>query len=155
MTGSESRTVLPARILVNGAATGPLLRIVEPLSFWGGVDPATARIVDVRHPQHGACLTGHIVALAALRGSSSSSAVMLELLKRGIAPAGLILGEVDAILLLGIFVAREMGYGTIPALALAPDRHASLPARVRIGLGGLIARDGGEPEPSIGDGAGP
>jgi predicted aconitase with swiveling domain len=127
------------RVLVPGTAAGALLRLAAPLSFWGGVDPETARIIDVRHPQHGACLSGRMVALAALRGSSSSSAVMLELLRRRIAPAALILGEVDAILLLGILVAREMGYGTIPALEIPAAAHIDLPLQLHIAQDGALA----------------
>ncbi|MGH8873733.1 MAG: hypothetical protein ACRDVM_00550 [Acidimicrobiia bacterium] len=41
------------RPLVAGAARGRLLVLHEPLSFWGGLDPATGRIVDRRHPQSG------------------------------------------------------------------------------------------------------
>jgi predicted aconitase with swiveling domain len=49
-------------------------------------------------------------------GSSSSSAVLLELIHNGCAPIALLLGEPDAILALGVIVAREMGYGTLPVV---------------------------------------
>ena len=50
-------------------------------------------------------------------GSSSASAVLLELVHNGHAPAALVLHEPDAILLLGLIVAREMGWPT-PGAAL-------------------------------------
>jgi predicted aconitase len=37
--------------LVPGAASGPILRLDEPLSFWGGLDSATGTIIDRLHPQ--------------------------------------------------------------------------------------------------------
>jgi uncharacterized protein len=81
-----------------------------------------------------------VLALAATRGSSSSSAIMLELLARGIAPAALLLGEPDAILALGVIVGREMGYPPIPVLALPAAAQALLPAGVlRVAKGGIIA----------------
>ena len=41
-------------ILVAGAGgAGEALVLTAPISFWGGVDPKTGRIADVRHPQHG------------------------------------------------------------------------------------------------------
>ncbi|HEX3498529.1 MAG TPA: DUF126 domain-containing protein [Stellaceae bacterium] len=127
-------------VLIDGAAEGTLLRLVEPISFWGGVDPATSRLTDPRHPQHGVAIAGTVLALAALRGSSSSSAIMLELLARGIAPAALLLGEPDAILSLGIIVGREMGYKAIPVLALAAAEQARLPqGMLRIAPGGAIS----------------
>jgi predicted aconitase with swiveling domain len=127
-------------VLIDGAAAGPLLRLVEPISFWGGVDPATSRLTDPRHPQHGIAIAGTVLALAAMRGSSSSSAIMLELLARGIAPAALLLGEPDAILSLGVIVGREMGYKPIPVLAVTAAEQARLPQGVlRIAQGGAIS----------------
>jgi hypothetical protein len=54
-------------------------------------------------------------------------------------PAALILGEVDAILRLGILVARESGYGTIPALAIPAAAHIDLPMQLRIVQDGALA----------------
>jgi len=131
---------LTRRVLVDGTAQGPLLRLAEPISFWGGVDPATARLTDPRHPQHGVSIAGMVLALAATRGSSSSSAIMLELLARGIAPAALLLGEPDAILALGVLVGREMGYQAIPVLAIPAIEQARLPTgMLRIAAGGTIS----------------
>lgn len=132
--------VVKGRVLIEGEGAGPLLRLMAPLSFWGGVDPKTGRVSDPRHPQHGACVAGTVLALAEPRGSSSSSAIMLELIARGIAPAALLLGEVDAILTLGIVVAREMGHATLPALAVAPDDLARLPeGRLSVTMDGTIS----------------
>ena len=132
--------MLTGQVLIDGTAEGPLLRLVEPISFWGGVDPATGRLTDPRHPQHGVAIAGTVLVLAATRGSSSSSAIMLELLARGIAPAALVLGEPDAILALGIIVGREMGYPAIPVLALPPAAQALLPeGMLRIAKGGGIS----------------
>lgn len=119
-------TSFDGETLVAGKGAGPLLRVDDPISFWGGVDPKTARITDPRHPRHGDCLSGRVVAIAQLRGSSSSSAVLLELIHAGIGPAAILLRETDAILSLGALVAREMGYGTLPMLKLAPDDFALL-----------------------------
>jgi uncharacterized protein len=120
-------TTIEGDVVVAGSGAGPILRIDAPISFWGGVDPKTGAVSDPRHPQHGATLSGRVVALAELRGSSSSSAVLLELIHAGIAPAAIVLKETDAILALGALVAREMGYGTLPMLRVARDDFALLP----------------------------
>ena len=131
--------VVKGRVLIEGKGEGALLRLAAPLSFWGGVDPKTGRVSDPRHPQHGMSVAGTVLALAEPRGSSSSSAIMLELIARGLAPAALLLGEVDAILTLGIVVAREMGHATLPALELAPADLARLPeGRLRVAADGTI-----------------
>jgi len=99
-----------------GSATGSLFVLHKPLSFWGGVDPLTGVVADPRHPQHGAPLSGRILVMERTIGSSSSSAIMLELLRNSVSPAGIVLGRPDAILMLGILVARELGYPTVPVM---------------------------------------
>ena len=114
------------RVLVAGAAEGRVMRLAEPLSFWGGVDPRTSVLTDPRGPAPGAAIAGRVLVLAQTRGSSSSSAVLLELLRGGRAPAALVLAEDDAILIIGVLVAREMGWPTIPVLELPLAGHAAL-----------------------------
>jgi predicted aconitase with swiveling domain len=81
-----------------------------------------------------------VLALAATRGSSSSSAIMLELLARGIAPAALLLATPDAILALGVIVGREMGYKPIPVLELSVAEQTLLPEGVlRVSARGIVA----------------
>ena len=102
-----------ARVLVPGPESqAEALVLTAPISFWGGVDPKTSRIADVRHPQHGMEIKGRVLFISGTIGSSSASAILLELVHRAIAPAALVLHEPDAILLLGLIVAREMGWET-------------------------------------------
>ena len=108
------------RILVAGSAEGEALVLDEPLSFWGGVDPATGDVIDVHHPQNGANVTGRVLVLPGGRGSSSSSSVLAEAIRAGTAPAALVLLEADPILALGAVVARELYGRTIPVV-LVPD----------------------------------
>jgi predicted aconitase with swiveling domain len=124
--------------LLPGAATGPVMRLSAPLSFWGGVDPNTGRIIQVRHPQCGEIIGGRILCLPATIGSSSSSAVLLELIRLGIAPAALVMGTPDAILMIGCLVAREMGWAAPPAFALDAEAQARLPDHLAIAADGTI-----------------
>ncbi|MDP7652069.1 MAG: DUF126 domain-containing protein [Rhodospirillales bacterium] len=126
------------RVLVAGAAEGRVLRLAEPLSFWGGVDPRTSALTDPRGPSAGTNIAGRVLVLGSTRGSSSSSAILLELLRAGRAPAALILAEVDAILVIGVVVAREMGWPTIPVLELPLADHAAL----EDGMAVHVAEDG-------------
>lgn len=117
---------LTGEVLVSGqAGEGAALVLTAPISFWGGVDPATGRIADVRHPQHGETVAGRVLFLPGTIGSSSASAVLMELVHRGIAPAALVLNEPDAILLLGLIVAKEMGWPTPVAIRLDRARFAA------------------------------
>ena len=118
---------LTARTLYPGEAAGALLVLDEPLSFWGGVDPVHGHVTNPRHPQHGASVAGRVLAIPRLVGSSSSSAVLLELIRVGRAPAALVLGAVDAILVVGCLAGRELGYACPPVVTLAPAAFAALP----------------------------
>ena len=127
-------TEIACEILVDGpAASGPALVLTAPISFWGGVNPKTGRIADVRHPQHGTNLAGTVLFLPGTIGSSSASAVLLELVHAGLAPAALVLHEPDAILLLGLLVAREMGWATPMAVRLDSRRFRDIPDAVTVG----------------------
>ncbi|MCZ6918566.1 MAG: DUF126 domain-containing protein [Gemmatimonadetes bacterium] len=129
-------------VLIAGGASGPICRLAKPISFWGGVDPTTGTIVDPRHPDRGTTIAGTMLVLDSTIGSSSSSAIVLELLRHHRAPAALVLGRVDAILTLGIIVASELGYTTIPVVRVAADDLASLPYQGNLELredGVLIA----------------
>jgi predicted aconitase with swiveling domain len=120
-------------ILVSGKpGSGEALVLDQPISFWGGVDPKTGRIADVRHPQHGECIAGKVLFLPGTIGSSSASAVLLELVHKGHAPVALVLHEPDAILLLGLIVAKEMGWETPVAVQLDRRDFAALAGAVAI-----------------------
>ncbi|MDQ3492519.1 MAG: DUF126 domain-containing protein [Chloroflexota bacterium] len=97
------------RPLLAGVAAGPALVLREPLSFWGGVDPATGLITDVHHSARGQSVAGRVLVMPHGRGSSSSSTVLAECLAAGTGPQAILLGEADGILLLGSLVAAELG----------------------------------------------
>jgi predicted aconitase with swiveling domain len=79
--------------------------------------------MDPRHPNHGDSISGTVLAIPAAVGSSSSSAIMLELLREGTAPAAILLGKADAILSLGVIVGRELGYEGIPVIELPREEQ--------------------------------
>ena len=107
---------LAARVLIGGQAAGPVLKLAAPISFWGGVDPVTGRITQPAHPDHDAVIAGTVLVLPGMIGSSSSSAIMLELIHVGRAPAALVMGEVDAILALGVAAGDELELPVLPVL---------------------------------------
>lgn len=111
--------------LVSGHASGTTLVLDQPLSFWGGVDPATGMIIDSAHPQLGVAITGRILLMPSGRGSSSASSVLAECIRAGTAPAGIILGESDPIVALGALVARELYPDRICPVAVAADYPAA------------------------------
>ena len=123
MTPAELR----GRALVGGSAHGLAVRLDEPLSLWGGLDPASGRVIDAHHPQHGLNLAGRVVLLPAARGSSSSSSVLAEAIRSGNAPAAILLGESDLILAVGAVVADELYGRSVPIVVLPPADMAAIP----------------------------
>ena len=128
---------LNGEVLIPGEAAGRALRLDAPISFWGGVDPATSSIVLAGHPQFGERIAGVVLIVPELVGSSSSAAVMLELCYADLAPTALVLGARDAILPVGVLVARQMGWNTVPVIALCepPFRTGD---HLEIGVDGSI-----------------
>lgn len=102
--------------IVPGTADGPSLVLDQPLSWWGGIDPRDGTIIDAHHPQHGQPTAGRVLILPGGRGSSGGSAVLAESVRLMTAPAALVLGDVDPILVVGLIVAGE----------LYPDRSCPL-----------------------------
>ncbi len=128
--------VAAGEVLVEGTAgTGRALVLSAPISFWGGVDPRSGRVADVRHPECGQEIAGRVLFVPGTIGSSSASAVLLELVRSGRAPAALVLHEPDAILLLGLIVAREMGWSAPVAIRLDRREFAQFHGR-RVAVGG-------------------
>ena len=68
--GAALSDAVSAATLAPGRAEGAPLRLDEPLSFWGGLDPLTGRIIDRHHPQFGESVAGCVLMMAAGRGSS-------------------------------------------------------------------------------------
>ena len=119
---------IEGRALVEGDASGIVLRLEEPLSFWGGLDPATGRIVDRRHPTFGKSVKGRILAMPSGRGSSSSSSVLAEAIRAQTGPAGIVMTLPDGIVALGAMVAAELYGVVVPVMVVAPQIFESIPS---------------------------
>jgi len=120
------------RALVAGSAEGEVLVLDDPLSFWGGVDPATGLVIDGHHPQAGASVAGRVLVLPGGRGSSSSSSVLAEAIRAGTAPAAVLLLETDPIVALGAIVARELYGRTIPVVVVEAAPAVGPGTRLRV-----------------------
>ncbi|WCK78085.1 aconitase X [Agrobacterium fabrum] len=119
MSSAVSTTAAPeARSILAGAAVGKVIATTEALSFWGGVDPATGKVIDVHHPLHGICLTGGVLFMPTSRGSCTGSGVLLDLILTSRAPSALVFCEAEDVLTLGALVAAEMFDKALPVIRL-------------------------------------
>ena len=114
-------TELECKVLIPGSAKGTVIKSEEPLSFWGGVNPFTGEITDRRHDHFGQVIKDKIFLFPKGRGSSTGSAVLLEAIRNGTAPAAIINLKEDPILALGAIVAEELYHKAIPILILSED----------------------------------
>ncbi|MFN8465038.1 MAG: DUF126 domain-containing protein [Caldilineaceae bacterium] len=130
MSTEATVQVLQCHVVVGGSAHGRILFSTEPLSFWGGYDYRTGEIIDRRHALSGEIAAGCILCLPAARGSSTTTAVLLEAVKAGTAPAALITTGVDTFFALASIVADEMYSLPIPLAALPSQEFELLRAAV-------------------------
>jgi predicted aconitase with swiveling domain len=129
---------MKGRAIVPGDAEGDALVTGEPLSFWGGFDFRTGDIIDKHHPLAGVRAAGRILAVPFSKGSSTTTAVLLEAVRAGTAPAAMLTTGADAFFALASIVAGVMYGKSFPVVALDSSDFASLQSGVRL----IVARDG-------------
>jgi len=129
-----SGAAFSAATLSMGAASGAPLRLDEPLSFWGGLDPATGRIIDRWHPQLDANVAGRVLMMPAGRGSSSGSAALAEAIRIGVGPAAILLLERDPIVVVGAMAAAELYAIACPVVLARCEDWTELAAAQRLGI---------------------
>lgn len=141
MTGAA---VARSTIIVPGNAEGEVLDCRVPISFWGGVDPESGRIIDVHHPCHGETVSGRILMMPSSRGSCSGSGVLLELALNGRAPAALVFSEAEETLTLGALVAAKLFGLPVPVFRLRKADYAILLEKVSARFSGNVLQADGE-----------
>ena len=130
------------RAIVDGEAEGEALVTHDALSFWGGYDFQTGDIIDRHHPLAGVCAAGRILAVPFSKGSSTTTAVLLEAVRAGTAPAAILTTGADAFFALASIVADVMYGKSFPVVALEAHDFASLQSgeRLVIERSGIVRR---------------
>ena len=105
---------------------GKVFKCCEGLSFWGGVDPHTGRIIDIHHPNHGSFISKKFLLMPTSRGSCSGSGVLLQLAQSELAPAALIFHETEEILTLGAIVADQLFDKQVAVLRVSKEIYNDL-----------------------------
>src|SRR5512143_2575469 len=118
--------VIAGRPVVEGHAEGDALVTHESLSFWGGFDFHTGMIIDTHHPLAGVSAAGRILAVPYSKGSSTTTAVLLEAVRAGTAPAAILTTGVDSFFALASIVAGIMYGKSFPVIALEASDFARL-----------------------------
>ncbi|MDQ2066975.1 aconitase family protein [Xinfangfangia sp. CPCC 101601] len=124
--------MIQARFILEGVATGDVLATDEPISFWGGVDPASGKVIDVHHPLHGQSLAGRVLVMPGTRGSCTGSGVLLDMALNGKAPAAVIFSQPEDVVTLGALIAGEMFNCGLPVLRVSEAERQLLAASARV-----------------------
>ncbi|MCD6236294.1 MAG: DUF126 domain-containing protein [Thaumarchaeota archaeon] len=96
---------LEGRVIRYGEVEGEALATRQPISFYGGVDPETGRIIERGHELEGESITDKILVFPYGKGSTVGSYILLRLKKRGLAPKAIINKRCEPIIAVGVIIA--------------------------------------------------
>jgi len=113
------KLIMQGKPFIPGSANGIALVSKEPLSFWGGYDWKTGEIIDRRHPLSGSIAKDKILAIPFTRGSSTTTAVLIEAIRAGTAPNAIITTATDFFFALASVVADELYTSPLPLVAIS------------------------------------
>jgi len=97
---------LAGRVITEGHAEGEALVSREAIGFFGGVDPETGAVVEPAHELEGQSIAGKILVFPSGKGSTVGSYTIYRLRKKGLAPAGIINAESEAIVAVGAIISE-------------------------------------------------
>ena len=106
VAGELAMISLHGRTVAPGYAEGEALVSPEPISGWGGIDPAQGRIIEPRHILNGEGFRGKVLVFPAAKGSSGWSALFQSTRLLGTAPVAMVITRISTKSALGAVVTR-------------------------------------------------
>jgi len=97
---------LKGRIIYKGKAEGEALVTSQPISFYGGVDPATGVIIEKGHELQGQSVKDKILVFPTGKGSTVGSYTLYRMKKNDTAPAGMINNECETVVAVGVIISE-------------------------------------------------
>ena len=94
------------RSISRGIAEGEALVTHQPLSFFGSVDPDSGLVMERGHELFGVKLSGKVLVLPPLKGSTASTWIICRLSENGVAPAAIVITRADTILIAGAIIGK-------------------------------------------------
>lgn len=98
--------LLHGRKIVGGSAQGEALVTRQTISGWGGIDPKTGTIIELRHELRGKSFKDKILVFPGAKGSSGWSAFFHIARLNGAAPKGFLFNKMSTKIALGLVVTR-------------------------------------------------
>lgn len=97
---------LKGRKIYKGIAEGEAIVTKDGISFYGGVDPDTGRVVEVGHELEGQSITGKILVFPTGKGSTVGSYTLYRMKKNNTAPAAIVNEQIDTIIAVGCIISE-------------------------------------------------
>ena len=97
---------LRGKAVKHGRAEGIALVSKQPISFLGGVDPSTGKIVEPGHELQGESVSGRILVFPHGKGSTVGSYVLYQLAKNGLAPAAIVNRRAEPVVAVGAIISN-------------------------------------------------
>jgi len=98
--------IFHGRTISKGKAQGEALVGTEAISFLGGVDPKTGKVIDKANPLFGKNIAGKVLVIPRGKGSTVGTYVIYQLKKNGVAPAAIINLESEIIIAVGAIISE-------------------------------------------------
>ena len=97
---------LKGRKIYKGIGEGEAIVTKDGISFYGGVDPDTGKIVEVGHELEGQSITGKILVFPTGKGSTVGSYTLYRMKKNNTAPAAIVNEQIDTITAVGCIISE-------------------------------------------------
>ena len=97
---------LEGRRIYKGIAEGEAIVTRDGISFYGGVDPDTGRVVEVGHELEGQSVAGKVLVFPTGKGSTVGSYTMYRMMKNNRAPAAIVNEQIDTIIAVGCIISE-------------------------------------------------
>ena len=97
---------LKGRRIYKGIAEGEAIVTKDGISFYGGVDPDTGKVVEVGHELEGQSITGKVLVFPTGKGSTVGSYTMYRMMKNRTAPAAIVNEQIDTIIAVGCIISE-------------------------------------------------
>ncbi len=94
------------RSIAGGIAEGEALVTRQPLSIFGGVDPDSGLVKEREHELFGVKLSGKVLVMPPLKGSTAGTWILCRLSENGVAPSAIIITKADIILTAGAIIGK-------------------------------------------------
>jgi hypothetical protein len=123
---------LTGRVIYEGRAEGDALVTSFPISFYGGVDPESGRVIEHGHELLGESVKNRILVFPYGKGSTVGSYILYRLSKKGLAPSAIINEKCETIVAVGAIIS---GIPCVDKIDIAQIKQ-----KVRVRIDGATVR---------------